>query len=354
MRKRNFVLGLFIYAVIVLLLIFAGLFLFWQYIAAYEFSRVDGVMDSYMEDELDNAINREIDRFAAAHESAFESAEDIAAALHSAVDDGELTWRKSPQEYSSDTPVYSVRLDRQELGRVYFRPYSGGPLSFGFDYWFANRAEFDFDGFALEYTVTAPAEATVAVNGVTLNAENCAVSWAVPEELAPYADELAELPSCARYSFTAFSVPRADLPDDSGDYWLSEDESVPNVFTVTQMCPDTELSEQLHKYAEDFVRAYISYTSNAASGPGTVTGYMVYNGALYQRMLAAMDGLSWVHGVTGYISDLSVGSLQYYGCAATLEASYKLTTAGTQTDNNMKIVLTQTDRGWRVAEIELF
>ena len=237
---------------------------------------------------------------------------------------------------------------------MYFRSYSTGPLSFGFDYWFANRAEFDFDGFAGEYTVYAPAGAAVAVNGVTLTAENCAVSWAVPEELAPYAAELAELPSRARYSFTAFSEPWADLPDDSGDYWLSEDESVPGVFTVTQMCPDTELSEQLHKYAEDFVRAYIAYTSNAASGPGAVTGYMVYNGALYQRMLAAMDGLSWVHGVTGYMSDLSVGALQYYGCAATLEARYTLTTAGVETDNSMKIILTLTDRGWRVAEIELF
>ena len=58
MRKRNFVLGLFIYAAILLLLIFAGLFLFWQYIAAYEFSRVEGVMDGYAATRAIRALDR--------------------------------------------------------------------------------------------------------------------------------------------------------------------------------------------------------------------------------------------------------------------------------------------------------
>lgn len=353
MRKHRFALGLFIYIIIMLLIIFAGLFLFWQFIAAYEFSRTDGLMDDYMAKDLTEDIDHEIERFAAAHESEFESAEDVAAALHAAVDGGELTYRKASQEYSSDAPVYSVRLNKQEFGKVYFRSYSGGPLAFGFDYWFPTRAEFEFDGFEQEYTVTAPAEAAVTVNGVTLTSENCSVSWGTPEELVPYASELAQLPSQARYSFTAFSEPQAGLLSGSEDYWMSEDEAVPNVFTVTQICT-VELSEQLHQWAEGFVRAYIGYTSNATGGPTGVIGYTVPNSTLYQRMLAAIDGMSWVSGVTSTMSDLSIDSLQYYDCAATVVAHYKLNTRGTETDNNMKIILAPTNNGWRVAEIDLF
>ena len=68
-----------------------------------------------------------------------------------------------------------------------------------------------------------------------------------------------------------------------------------------------------------------------------------------------MEGLSWIQAVTGRITEMSVDGLRYYGRAATLEAHYLLTTYGRiHTDNNMKIVLTQTELGWRVAEIQLF
>ena len=115
MRRHRFALGLFIYVIIMLLLIFAGLFVFWQYIASYEFSRVEGVMDDYMAEELDEALDREIERFSASNATELESAETIAAALRSAVDEGELTYRKTAGEYSPDAPVYSLRLDKREL-----------------------------------------------------------------------------------------------------------------------------------------------------------------------------------------------------------------------------------------------
>ena len=237
------------------------------------------------------------------------------------------------------------------LGRVYFRSYSGGPLAFGFDYWFPSQAQFDFGVFRQDCTVTAPSEAAVSVNGVTLNAENCSVSWALPEELEPYASELPELPSRARYRFSAFSAPQVGSASD--EFWISEDEAAPNVFTVTQMC-STELSEQLHGLAENFVRAYIAFTSKAVGGTGTVNAYTVPNSNLYQRVIASVEGLSWVSGVTSTMSDLTVDSLQYYGCAATLEAHYTLDTRGTKTDNNMRLILAPTANGWKVAEIDLF
>lgn len=353
MRKHRFAIGLFVYIVIMLLIIFAGLFVFWQYIAAYEFSRTEGLMDDFMAEEATDAIDREIERFAAAHESVLESADDVAATLHAYVNSGELGYRKATGEYSSDAPVYSVRLDKEELGKVWFRSYSGGPLAFGFSYWFPTRSEFDFDGLDQEYTVIAPAEAAVTVNGVTLTSENCSVSWALPEELSPYTSALSELPSQARYTFTAFAEPKVALLSDGGDYWIHEDESVPNTYTVIQQC-SVELSEELHQWAEGFVTAYIKYTSKNGGDPYSAASYTVPHSDLYDRMFASIEGLSWVSGVTSAMSDLTVDSLEYYGCAATVVAHYKLDTRGNKlSDNNMKIILVPTNSGWRVAEIDM-
>lgn len=352
MRRRRFAIGLAVYAAVLLLLIIAGLFLFWQYMAAYERSLADRVMERYMVDGLAEDVDREIERFAAAHGTVFESAEKIAAALRLAVESGgEPDSRKSPREYTPEEPVYSIRLDGRELGRVYLQSYSGGALDFGFPRWFVHRVELELDGFAQDYTVEAPAEAVVALNGVVLTSANCSVVWEDPEELTPYSGDFAQLPRYAGYAFSAFSPVEITLPDGGDGYRLTRKE---NAFTVTHLC-SSELSDQLCKYAEDFVRAYIDFTSGAVEEPNVVTGYMVLGGTLFQRMYAAQAGLSWIGAVTGSISELSVDNLQYYGSAATLEAHYVLITYGRiKTDNNMKIILTETGQGWRVAEIELF
>lgn len=351
MKKHRFAVGLAIYGAVLLLLIIAGLFLFWRYIAAYERSLADGVMDSYMTDGLAEEIDRGIDRFASARETVFESAGEIARVLRSSVESGGLTYRKALQEHTPEEPVYSIRLDRRELGRVYLRSDPGGVRDFGFPRWFVHRVELDLDGFAQDYAVLAPAEAAVARGGVVMTAANCPITWEEPEELLPYSEELAQMPRYARYAFSSFSPVEISLPDGGEQYLLSREG---NSFTVTQRCP-AELSDQLYKYAEDFVRAYIDFTSGTVEEPDVVTGYMVTGGTLFQRMYAAMEGLSWIQAVTGRISELSVDGLRYYGCAATLEAHYLITTYGRiKTDNNMKIVLTETQQGWRVAEIQLF
>lgn len=351
MRKHRFAAALAIYAAVLLLLILAGLFLFWQYIAAYELSLADGAMDSYMADGLTEDINREIDRFASTHETVFESAGEIAAVLRSSVESGQLTCRKALRESTPDEPVYSIRLNEQELGRVYLRSYDRSTLNFGFPRWFVHRVELDLDGFAQDYTVLAPSDALITLGGQLMTTANCPVTWEEPAELLPYSGELAEMPMYARYAFSAFSPVEISLSDRRDDYLLSQEE---NSFTVTPICP-AELSDQLYQYAEDFVRAYIDFAGNSADDSDAVTGYLVPGSTLFQRIFASIEGLSWIQAVTGRISEMSVDNLRYYGCAATLEAHYVLTTYGRiNTDNNMKIVLTQTELGWRVAEIELF
>ena len=350
--KNGFLKGLLIYVITMVVLIFVGLGVFWQYIAAYERSRPEGVMARYVAQDLPVTVARSIGNFAENERSELETPEARTAALEERLS-GEFSYRKTPGEFTQETPVYTVRVGETELGTVRLVARGGGLMSFGFSRWAVGESALNLAQFGTEYTVSAPEGAAMAVNGVTLSEENCDVRRGVPEELSPYVSELAELPTWANYSFTAFSVPDVKLLSDSGEYWLSWDESDPGVFTVTQQC-SVELSEQLHGYAQDFVRAYVAYTSHAVEGPGQVQSYMVPGGSLYERMTASMDGMSWVHGVTATMSELVADKLHYYGCAATLEARYVLRdSSGGQTDKIMKIILTQTDNGWKVANIEL-
>lgn len=349
--KSKFAKGLLIYVAVMLVIIFAGLFVFWQFISAYELSRTAGVMDRYMETELRPELEQAAAEFVSDRQSAFESEEEQTRAILARISAGTLTYRKDPEKFTEEAPVYAVRLDKQVIGTVELESRPGGPFSFGLSRWTVREAEFDPGLFEKTYLVTAPEEAAVTVNGVTLNAGNCEVTLGAPLALAAYEQDLAEVPAWAEYRFTAAAEPEVRLKTASEEYWMSRDEAT-DVFTVT-LRGDSELSAELTDYAEHFVRAYIAYTSNAVDGPGIVQQYLVPGGSMYERMTASMDGMSWVHGVTSTMSDLQIVGFEYYGSAAVLEANYVLTSNGTDTDNDMKIILTQTENGWRVANIEL-
>ena len=102
------------------------------------------------------------------------------------------------------------------------------------------------------------------------------------------------------------------------------------------------------------MQTYLAFTSNASGNPGAVQAYMISGSPLSQRITASLDGMSWVHGVTATVEDLSVSNFRYYGSAAICDARYTLISGGNATENNMHVVLTETDSGWRVADIGMF
>lgn len=349
--KSKFAKGLLIYVLVMLVIIFAGLFVFWQFIAAYELSRTAGVMDRYMETELRPELEQAVADFVSGR-TEYESEEAQTQALMDILNGGELDYRKDPERFHERTPVYIIRLDKQELGKVWLKPESGGLFSFGMPRWEVRSSGFDlgfqlgfdFSRFAKNYVIYAPPDADVTVNGVAnSNGEDLN---AVPPELQPFQDDLPEAPNYLMYQMLLLTEPEVDA---AGTFDVEQGDGYA---VITPRC-DEETEAELTKLCEDFVRAYIAYTSNAVEGPGIVQQYLVPGGSMYERMTASMDGMSWVHGVTASMSDLQIVGFEYYGCAAVLEANYVLTSNGTATDNDMKIVLTLTDNGWRVANIEL-
>jgi len=358
-KSGRFWKGLLIYILVMLLLIFVGFFLFWKFIAAYELSRTDGVIDRYLDGPVQSDLQTAIQDYAQKYASDFQSSQEIADQLNQILTGQELTYRKAVGEFTQTLPVYTLRFQKAEIGKARLTIGEPRALNFGFDTWELLPVSYDFSPLGETITVTAPAtvvtdtgetDLTVTLNGAPLTRTQVVSEGTIPA-LEPYQDALPDLPPVLTYRVEPFfGEPVVDILNDGITFCIEQDEST---FSITQECPEA-LAEQLTDYAQDFVQAYIAFTSNAVTGSGAVQSYMIPGSELYQRMYAAMDGLSWVHGVTSTMSDLTVDNLQYFGNVALCDAQYVLTQNGTPTDNQMHIVLADTDSGWRVAEIAMY
>lgn len=359
-KKGRFLKGLLIYAAVLVVLIFIGLFLFWKFIAAYEQSRTDGVMDRYMEQQIQSDLQAAIREYAQAHVTGSQSSQDIAAELSEALDGQTLTYRKTVGEFTQDLPVYTLRAGKTEIGKVRLTIGERRMLNFGFDTWELLSASYDFSAFGNTVTIAAPAtvvtangsetDLVITVNGVALTRADITAE-SIPPALDPYADALTEPPTFLTYQIGPFfGEPDVSIEENGGAFTIQQDGTS---FSITQDCPEA-LANELTDYARQFVTAYIAFTSNAVDGPGVVQSYMIPGSSLYQRMAAAVDGMSWVHGVTAAMSGLTVDNFQYFGTAVLCDAQYGLTQNGSTSDNQMHIVLTQTENGWRVAEISMY
>lgn len=350
-RKSRFWKGLGIYTLVMLVVIAVGLALFWKFIAAYEGSRTEGVMDTYMEQTLASDVEAAVAAFARDNATPIQSEDAIRTALTEKLAQQTLNCRKAT--VSTEEPVYTIRTGRTPIGTLtLLEQPEGGLLSFGFRAWAADTPDFDFTPLAGSMTILAPAEAEVLANGAPIDPA-LGVPGGVHPDLQDFADDLAEAGGMTTYTLTGLYAP-VDITarDEMGNSYLVET-GEDGVTSVSIRFP-VDLQAELEDYAAAFVRAYIGYTSNATGGPGAVQAYMIPGSTLYDRMTAAMVGMVWVHGVTSTMSDLTLDNFRYYGRAALCEAHYTLTTDTGDSDNDMRILLLETPSGWRVANMKLF
>ena len=353
-QKHSFWKGLLIYICVMLALICVGFFLFWNFMSAFEASQTDGVVNQYLKHDIQTSLRSAVANYAAAEEEttgAFQTEEDISAALTETLSNGTLSCRKAIGTYTSEQPVYTVRLDKTEIGTLRLAPGSHRLLSFGFDTWEVSDTAFDFSKLGKNVTVTAPKDLVLTLNGTELTDKYITGTGLYPD-LEPYADSLpTDSGSTVTYSVgTLFTEPEVSVVS-NGSRCTIENEN--GAVSVVNQCP-AGLETQLTEYSKNFVQTYLAFTSNASGNSGAVQAYMIPGSPLSQRITASLDGMSWVHGVTATVEDLSVSNFRYYGSAAICDARYTLISGGNATENNMHVVLTETDSGWRVADIGMF
>ena len=172
-RKRSgFARALILYTVVLVVAAVAVMAVLWKYLEAYEFTRPENVMAQFEQMADEQYWETAVTSSFAVTPSEFETKNQLVDELClSLLRDGKMTYVKD-EAYTDAAPVYLVSVNGVELCRVYMSPQAGGEAGFGLQYMSINKVEL-LAGFiapeARTISITAPADATVTVNGIAVS-----------------------------------------------------------------------------------------------------------------------------------------------------------------------------------------
>jgi len=186
MRQKNssgnlFWRGYIVFTVVLLVIVAVGLGVFYDFIRAYELSQPEHAAEEFVRSFDDNQLAEWIREEASSLTLTYESADIAAQALIRTASELEddYSWQR---EYgtASDVPIF--RLMRQDVcvGRFTLKESKDG--KYGFSTWSADKGNAVLDTLAEEtgtYTVYAPADAIVYVNGIEARGKDCVSQNAV-------------------------------------------------------------------------------------------------------------------------------------------------------------------------------
>lgn len=343
-ERSPFLTGAAIYAGVALLLIGVGLFLLWQFLAAYEASRPRNAVNSY----LDNLTAQHIlevvgpdllPQVDAKLQSEAEASEEILIALQ-----GKFTCAKNVSRSTDDRQVYVLRKGAQVIGSFDLEP-TGRP-SWGFTPWTVTGEEFDLS-FLLGETVDvlAPEGYTVLINGDPLP-DTCVAETGIPyPALAEFAGEYS-LPTLTRYEAgPVLGDVTVRLLDPEGNETAPAEDSD----LYLDNC-SAEERESLDLAVRSFIRTYVDYTSCNGGSPTTTLQWlkalMVPGSDLAKRMQNALAGLYWVTDRNATVADVELGLVSrlspgFYLCDVTYGVDTRDLTGKVHVESHVKLLFRQ-------------
>ena len=188
--------AMLVYCIVLIVAVAAALAVFWKYLEAYEFTRPERVMAQFEQMADESYWKTAIESSFSVTPTEFETKSALVDELClDLIREGDMSYVKD-EEYTEEAPVYLVYVGGTELCRVYLSPQLGGEAGFGLEYMSIDKVELLAGFISPEprtLSITAPADATVTVNGITVS-ENYLSSEPVDAsylpELEPEATEL--------------------------------------------------------------------------------------------------------------------------------------------------------------------
>ncbi len=162
-EKRDHFWKVFLIILLVLIvLIAAGLFVFWKYLAAYEDTLPETVINSYIAEQgTDYWVGGVRDAALAAQgEFDYKYTDEDVPDVTSVISKG-WSSRRVISESDSDSEVYMVAAGGTDVAKLTLKP--TGDKSFGFQYWAVDQTEF-VNGNEQTVTVTVPQGSTLSIN----------------------------------------------------------------------------------------------------------------------------------------------------------------------------------------------
>lgn len=347
-KKIGFGGGLVIYITVMLTLVFVGVSFWWHYLGCYEGARTEGVMDRYMTRTLTSDLEQEIQTYSIAKQTAYQSASEVSSVLTRALSGDDWYYREDSSRSTAQRMVYTLYCGDLSVGEVVLSAGESKPIDMGFDTWMAPKATFDFAQFGDSVTVVAPFGCTVYLSGEPLGEDDVTQTIGLYPQLEQY-ESLITTPN----QLLVYEVGEVftDVAVEFSTGYTTMQGDWEDAFYGLPVCED-QFAESLIDYCKNFVRAYVEYTANANS-LWNVQQYLVPDSALYQELTQSSSGLDWGHGVHAVIDTMDVKNFVYYGNVITCEASYAMTRDDGNRSEVMRILLENTNLGWRVVTIEI-
>ncbi len=343
--KHPLLLGMLLYAVIFFIALGVGLRYFWDFIAAYEASRTENVIDAYVAQLTAEDIADGCDGLIAQVDRNLQTEEECRNVILNSLEDT-ITYAKKSSESTDTRMVYALRCGSKLVGQISLNAVEVD--EFGFSRWEAGEAEFDLSFLLVEgISVTVPEDFGVLVNGKLLGEEYIVTRDVHYEALETFYGDY-QLPTMVTYE-TGWSLGTVSLEtvNAAGEPVVIDETT--DYSTFLDNCSQAD-RDRLVKFSDAFLARYVAFTGTdrkySENNYVKLLPYVVLGSDLHQRMAMALDGLGWAQS-----NGNTLVSIEYHAFTVTGEgkyicdATYVVDTNGREgvvrTTNHVKFVIVQ-------------
>lgn len=356
-RKKNsirkFSIGMAIYAVIFLIAAALGLNLFWDFIDAYELSRPEHTMDTYMQQvDIDYLCKGGEASVMAVVDPKLNTAEEVRSHILSTLT-GDICYAKKMSESSDTKQVYMVMCGKQSVCKVTLTAQAAD--KYGFTPWAVTSEDFDFSYIKTStLSVTVPSDYPVYIGSTRLDSSYITQDHIPYPSIAQYYTDYTP-PYMVTYTSGAFLGELSlRVTDPSGEPVVIDDTTDMAIFLDN--CTEEQIAP-LKTLVNTYLKRYVDFLSCAGNDPEgnykKLQTVIVPDSDLEHRFRDAVRGLTWIRDRKSVISStafnhwVDLGNGQYL-CDVTYEVDTKLFDGMAHETTTLHLILTETAKGLKV------
>lgn len=358
-KKHSFYRGMAAYAIVFLAVVLVAVVLQWNWLAAYEHTRSDYVIEDYIGKlTAKKARGDSLDSFDWLDTNIL-SAEDAFDRYAAPYFSGNLSYKKDTSQSGTDRERYVIFSDDTEIGSVILEQMEEREFQlslFGTELkkWQATEQSFDFSFLKSGKTasVTLPMEYYVECNGYRLGTRYITSKNNHYDSLE-YLTELGiELPYMATYTVSNFlGDVEFVIYDPEGNV------AAPDVSYETLLinnCTEEEMT-RLTGFLEKYCRYYVAFMGSPRYDIylnfNNLKPYLLAGSELESRLRGALDGMTWSNNKSNEIKEMTVNYCINLGDGKYVaDLTYKARTLGAQqqyvtTGNYYRVFMEWNDKG---------
>lgn len=358
-KKPRFWNGYWIVAVVLAGITITVVIWLWFYIDAFERSRPQTVMDSYLQMVTPERISMMDGVIPAECDLTLQDEAKVREAIADSV--CSVAFLRDPKNSNADRNCYAIMSSGKRIGMVVLTAEETD--AFGFAQWRVSEENYDFTYLLGEkISITVPDGYQVYANGILLDDSYVTQRDIHFEQLEPYYERYAA-PTMRTYTAGQIvGTPKMMVKDQYGE---NVDISRTDELQYRYGNCSQEEIERLEKFALGYVTRYARFSSNWG-GKGNrynnywnLSQYMVPNGELSTRMKAAIESMSWV--TNHRVEVMNIDHHQFvcmgegvYMCDLSYTVRQRIRNGTAENTVNLRLVVVQTAYGLRAEAMTIY